>query len=215
MTRKRPTGPATLLLVALASAAALCAAPAALASPTTTQKATTACWLQVVNDWLKNGQVDGTYAIPCYTEAIKHLQAYPDITQYSSAIDDIHRALLAAENHRQNGGPPSSTTGGGGGSSGPSAGAGGGGGGSGGGGSGGGTTSGTAGAHTGLFHDFAKKLGPGNAQSIPLPLLVLAGLAVLLLLTAAATWLARRYQSRRITPAPAAAHAPSSVRPKT
>src|SRR5205085_1497964 len=47
-----------------------------------------------------------------------------------------------------------------------------------------------------------------------LPLLVLGGLALLLFLTAAATWLTRRLQARRVTPAPAPARAASSVRPK-
>jgi len=36
---------------------------------------------------------------------------------------------------------------------------------------------------------------------------VLAGLALLLLLAAGATWFARRLQSRRVTPAPATAPA--------
>jgi hypothetical protein len=199
MIRTRATRSTKLMLVAIASAAALVAIPAASASPAATLKATSKCWLQVVNDWLKNGQVDGTYAIPCYTQAIHHLQAYPDISQYSSAIDDIHRAELAAASHR-GGGPPSNGGSGGGGSSssGPSAGGGSGGG-------GGGATSGTAGTSKGLFHKLAQKLGPSNAQSIPLPLLVLSGLALLLLLTAAGTWLARRYQSRHVTPAPAVA----------
>jgi hypothetical protein len=193
------------MLVAFASAVALCAVPAASASPAATLKATNKCWLQVVNDWLKNGQVDGTYALPCYTQAIQHLQAYPDITQYSSAIDDIHRALLAAESHHNGSGPPSSGSG-----SGPSAG-GGGGGGNGGGGNG---TTGSSTPNKSVFHDLAKTLGPGNAQSIPLPLLVLAGLALLLLLTAGATWLTRRYQARRVTPTPAPVPASGSVRPK-
>lgn len=197
------------MLVAVASAAALCAAPAASASPAATLRATNNCWLQVINDWLKNGQVTGLYAIPCYTQAIQHLSAYPDISQYSSAIDDIHRALLAAVHQDRGDGPPTLGSGGGGNNSaGPTAG--------GGGPTGGGPTGGgTAGGHPGLFRQLAEKLGPGNAQSIPLPLLVLGGLALLLLLTAAATWLARRYQSRRVTPAPAAVRASSSVRPKT
>lgn len=195
MTRST-TGSTKLLLVAVAAAvAAFCAAPAATASPAATLKATNTCWLQVVNDWLKNGQVEGTYANACYAQAIQHLQGYPDISQYSSAIDDIHRAQLAALNHH--GGPPSGP---GNSSGGPTAGGGGGNGGG-----GGGTTGGTAGTSKGLFHKLAQKLGPSNAQSIPLPLLVLSGLALLLLLTAGATWLARRYQSRHVTPAPAVA----------
>ena len=78
---------------------------------------------------------------------------------------------------------------------------------------GGGSGGGSSGQTKGILHTLAADIGPGNAQSIPLPLLVLGGLALLLFLTAAATWFARRLQGRRITPAPA--HAPaSSVRPK-
>jgi hypothetical protein len=39
---------------------------------------------------------------------------------------------------------------------------------------------------------------PSNAQSVPLPLLVLGGLAGLLLLSGAGTWLFRRTQARRV-----------------
>ncbi len=200
------TGLAAAVVV---SAIALVAAgaPAASAAPAATQTATSNCWLQVVNDWLAHGQVTGLYPIPCYTQAIQHLSAYPDIKQYSSAIDDIHRALLAAiHEERGNGAGGSLGLGGGGGGG---IGGGGGGGGSGGGGSGGGS-----GQTKGILHTLAADLGPGNAQSIPLPLLVLGGLALLLFLTAAATWFTRRLQGRRGTPAPAHAPAASSVRPK-
>lgn len=205
MTRTHAIRSTRLMLVAVAAAAALCVVPAASASPAATLQATNNCWLQVINDWLKNGQVTGLYAIPCYTQAIQHLSAYPDISQYSSAIDDIHRALLAAVHQDRGDGPPG--LGGGGGTTGGGLTGGGGGGGTGGG--------GTAGASKGLFTRLAEQLGPGNAQSIPLPLLVLGGLALLLLLTAAATWVAKRYQSRRVIPAPATVRASSSVRPKT
>jgi len=129
---------------------------------------------------------------------------YPDLKQYSSAIDDIQRALLAAiHEERGNGGgsgPPSSSGGGGGG-------------GSGGGGNGQGPGATRSGAGSTLPADTGKGGGsqspvgslfhPANAQSIPLPLIVLAALAVLLLLAGAGTWLARRFQARRMTPAPA------------
>lgn len=217
MTRTRATRTTKLMLVVAASAAALCAVSSASAAPAAKLKATKSCWLAVVNDWLKNGQVDGTYAIPCYAQAIQKLQGYPDITQYSSAIDDIHRAELAAINHRSQGptsgpGQGGNNTNGGGGHS--SGGGGGGGGGSSSNGGGGGNAASPT-HNSGLFRQLAQKIGPGNAQSIPLPLIVLGGLAVLLLLTAAATWIARRYQSRRVTPAPAPVRAGSSVRPKT
>jgi hypothetical protein len=204
MAIRKPSRKTGLALVALASALALLVSvPAASAAPAASQQATPKCWLQVVNDWLAHGTVTQYYAIPCYTQAIQHLSEYPDIKQYSTAIDDIHRALLAAI-HEEHGGPGSGS-GGGPGSSG-------GGGAIGGGGSSGG--SGTGG-HRGLISRIAHDIGPGNAQSIPLPLLVLGGLAALLLLTAAATWVMRRMQARRVTPAPAHAHASSSVRRDT
>ena len=194
----------TRLLGALVAVAALCAvagAQAASAAPAATAKATSQCWLQVVNDWLAHGSVTGYYAIPCYTQAIQHLSAYPDIKQYSSAIDDIHRALLAAIHEERGGGG----SGGLGSLGGPGAGGGAGGGGGGGGGGSNGPTGGISGVHKGILSKLAADIGPGNAQSIPLPLLVLGGLALLLLLTAAVTWFARRIQSRRVTPAPAVA----------
>jgi hypothetical protein len=201
---RKPSRTMGLALVAFASALALLVAvPAASAAPASSQKATSKCWLLVVNDWLAHGAVTQYYAIPCYTQAIQNLSAYPDIKQYSSAIDDIHRALLAAI-HEEHGGPGSGS-GGGPGSSG-------GGGAIGGGGSSGGSSTG---GHRGLISRIAHDIGPGNAQSIPLPLLVLGGLAALLLLTAAATWVMRRMQARRVTPAPAHAHASSSVRRDT
>src|SRR5439155_9842345 len=80
-------------------------------------------------------------------------------------------------------------------------------GGGGGGGPSGGVPTGTGGsgkgAGKGFINTIFDRLGPGNAQSIPLPLLVLAGLALLLLLAAGATWFARRLQARRVTPATA------------
>lgn len=195
-------GKTTLALVAAAAALALVAvgAPAASASPAAIAKATPKCWEQVVNDWLQHGTVQNLYAIPCYTQAIQRLNAYPDIKQYSSAIDDIKRSLLIARREESGGGPGSSP----GGSNNS-------GGGVTGGGSNGGSNSG-GGHGKGFVTSIADKLGPGNAQSIPLPLLVLGGLGLLLLLTAAVTWGTRRLQARRVTATPAPAHAGSSVR---
>jgi hypothetical protein len=183
-------------LVALAAALALlgATAPRAAAAPAAELTPTNSCWLQVVNDWLDHhGQIHGIYAIPCYTQAIQHLNGYTDLQQYSSAIDDIQRALLAAIHEERNtgsgppslgsGSSPSSHTPGGGGSTPPKSGGGGGGGGS-------------QSPVSSIFH-------PANAQSIPLPLIVLGALAALLLLAGAGTWLAKRLQARRMSPAPA------------
>jgi hypothetical protein len=188
-------------LAVVAALGAIAGAPAASAAPAATAQATSNCWLDVVNDWLAHGSVTHYYAIPCYAQAIQHLSAYPDIKQYSSAIDDIRRAQLIAIHEERGGGGPN----GGGGNTDLGGGGGVGGVGGGGGGGGNGPTSGTSAAHKGILSKLAADIGPGNAQSIPLPLLVLGGLALLLLLTAAVTWFARRMQSRRVTPAPAVA----------
>ena len=187
----KPLRHTTILVAALlAAAAAAFAAPTAQASPAALQQATSHCWLDVINDWLDNNQVDNVYAIPCYTQAIQQLSARPDIAGYSSAIDDIHRALLAVIRQDRNDGGPN----GGGSQQGPdsssSQGPGGGGGGS--------NNSGGGGHHT-----FFGIGGPSSATSLPLPLIILGALAILLALAALATWFARRFQARRPAPAPA------------
>lgn len=161
----------------------------AAAAPAASQQATNKCWLDVINDWADNNQVDKIYAIPCYTQAIQHLSAYPDIAGYSSAADDIHRAMLAVIHEEGRGGPPS--IGGGGGPSPTSI--------------GGSGPNPPSSGHSSFFSGLTDRLSPGNAQSIPLPLIVLAGLALLLLLAAGATWFARRLQTRRVAPATAPA----------
>jgi hypothetical protein len=191
-TARTPRHSTKLLLAVIVGGLALLAAGVgpATAAPAASLQATSTCWQQVINDWLPDNKVDRTYAIPCYTQAIQHLSQYPDVAGYSSAEDDIRRALLAAIRlDRGNGGGGSSLGAG----PGPS------------GGGSGSSSSGNGGG--GFFKSLGDRLGPGNAQSIPLPLIVLAGLALLLLLAAGATWFARRLQARRVTPAPATAPA--------
>ena len=193
-----------LLTAAVAAASLLVFGAGSAAAAHDASQATANCWLQVVNDWEDNGRVDNTYAPPCYTQAIQHLNAYPDLKGYSSAIDDIQQALYAVLHEEGRGGslssPSTDTTSTNSdtkhitGISGP--------GDKGGGGGGGG----------GPIHWLSNRLAPGSAQSVPLPLLVLGGLALLLLLAAAATWLARRMQARRVTPAPAPAPVPPRQR---
>jgi hypothetical protein len=178
----------TLVLAVLLGAAAL--VPAAQASPASLQQATSSCWLQVINDWLDNNQVDRVYAIPCYTQAIQKLSSYSDIAGYSSAIDDIRRAELAAIRQDRSNGPGGSSggiTGGGGPTSGPNG------------------PNGPGGDSSG-HSKFLGIPGPSSATSIPLPLIVLGALAILLALSAFGTWLVRRLQTRRPgRPAPAPA----------
>jgi hypothetical protein len=167
-------------------------APASAASP---------CWAQVLNDWFVDGRIDNTYPVSCYTQATQHLGE--DAVNYSGAPDDIRRALLAAiRGDKADGGPSApgasgSGSGGSGGSgSGPSSGSGGSGGSSGSGG-----TPAAPPTNQGPIQKAIDWVGPSNAESIPLPLLVLAGIALLLLAAAAASFAARRLQARRVPPA--------------
>ncbi len=99
-----------VLLATIAGALAFLVAGVgqAAAAPAASQQATSQCWKDVVNDWLRNQpNLKGTYAIPCYTQAIQHLDSYPDVAGYSSASDDIHRALLAAIHQDRGNGPGS------------------------------------------------------------------------------------------------------------
>ncbi|HET7568835.1 MAG TPA: hypothetical protein VFJ91_12645 [Gaiellaceae bacterium] len=184
------------VLVALVSSLALLAAAgAASASSASPAEANSHCWNDVINDWIQHEpNIVGTYPYACYTQAIQHLDQYRDIKGYSNAPEDIRRALYAAIHNNTGGSGPTDSSGGGGPSSG---------GGPGGSNDGGGSppASSKGGPITQLFNS----LGPGDAQSVPLPLLVLGGLAVLLMLAAAGTWLARRLQTRRMTPSPAPA----------
>ena len=114
-------------------------------------------------------------------------------------MDDIHRALLAAILDERGNGSGGGSSGGGGrpAAAAPRAAAeast-----------SGGGGSSSSSGPITHLFNT----LGPSSATTVPLPLLVLGGLALFLMLAAVITWITRRIQGKRMTPAPAPATKP-------
>jgi hypothetical protein len=171
--------PKTLLpLCAFAAAVGLLVAgPAAAATP---------CWKTLINDWY-DGRIDGTYAIPCYQQAINHLPS--DVDQYSSAADDIRRALQerisGKKQHVVGGGtsgPGSTGTSGKGGPSGPT------------------STNGRNRGANGPLGDVINAGSPHHADSVPIPLLVLAGIAGLLLAAGSAGLVARRMQARRAPP---------------
>jgi hypothetical protein len=181
------------LLAALVSAAfagsAVRAAPAQAATP---------CWKLLLNDWY-DGRIDQTYPVHCYKDALKHLPS--DVQTYSSAHDDILRALQSAitkqkSEHKNVSNntlvPPEQAGSGGTGS-----------GGSGGGGSGGTTTStSTSTSTTGEpgrndNGGLAGSVSSDSPSSIPTPLLILGGLALLLVAAGAAGLIAKRVQARR------------------
>jgi hypothetical protein len=141
------------------------------------------CWQAVINDWYDNGQVDQKYAPSCYSDAIKHLPR--DVDTYSSAKDDIKRAELAAL--RGGGGGPDQSS--------PA------------------TDSNARSASSstppaskpessgkGPLIRTIEWLGPSDAASVPVPLLILAGVAFLLLAAAGGSFISRRLQTRRLPP---------------
>ena len=174
------------------STAALALALLASTVATASAAGTVPCWKQVINDWY-DGRIDNVYPAHCYREAIDRLPE--DVETYSSARDEINRALYAALRHDRDGY--------GGGSAGAGVGA---------------TAAGPEGpgggeAPGGILTRLLEALGPSNAESVPLPLLVLAVIALLLLAAAAAGFVAKRIQARRPpgpppVPATAPAHPP-------
>ena len=83
-----------LLLTLLAGVALLTSAPALAKKPVP-------CGQRVINDW-EDGQIDKTYPVRCYHEAL-HLVS-SEQHQYSSLDADIQRALQAAVNGNVPGG---------------------------------------------------------------------------------------------------------------
>jgi hypothetical protein len=174
--RHSPTLAAAMLaLLALVVAAGVAVPEADAAKP---------CWRELINDWY-DGRIDKAYPVSCYRQAIKNLP--PDVETYSSAPDDLERALQNAM--RQNGGrmpaliPPSDE--------GRSI-------------DGGALGSGGGGSPPDDEHGVLDAFEPANADSIPVPLLVLAGVAMLLLAAAGTGFVAKRIQERRVPVAPVA-----------
>jgi len=157
--------------------------------------AKTPCGQAVINDWFDNGRVEQTFPRHCYTDAMNNLPR--DVETYSSAKEDIQRALLAlirgnggggGQNQGTDEGTPRGTTASGPAHTGPTANA----------------SSGTEKPGKGVIWRSIEWLGPSDAASVPVPLLVLAGVAFLLLAAAGGTLVSRRLQERRLPPPPQA-----------
>jgi hypothetical protein len=168
-----------LPLAAATATLAFGAAPAAAKQP---------CWRALFVDYA-DGRIDKTYPVHCYRDAVRNLGQ--DQLTYGSAAQDINRALLAAMTKLRKNGvavgpntgiPPGGPRGGSG--SGPGA---------------------NKHDERGFFDTLAHAIGPSSADAVPLPLIILAGLAMLLLAAAAASLIARRLQARKAQPAPSPA----------
>src|SRR4026209_804972 len=62
-------------------------------------------WERVIDDWLANGTITGTYKVSCYQQALKHVPE--DLRDYTNVSD----AIAAAMQDRLRGNGPSSGSG--------------------------------------------------------------------------------------------------------
>ena len=171
-------------LLALVAAALFATTPAASAKAKT-------CGEKVVDDWYGDGRVDEVFPTHCYLDAIRSLPV--DVKDYSNAEEDIRRALAYAQQHKPDpgptGGPAPTGTGSGPVAEPPTT-----------------TTDDPVedptvptvttddpGSDT-LATPGVDTSGP---SSVPIPLLILGGLALLLLAAGGAGYLSRRAQARR------------------
>jgi hypothetical protein len=135
------------------------------------------CSAALIHDWYVDGRIDRTYPVHCYREALRDIPE--DQVVYGTLRDDLTRALQSVI--RKNNGNVGPNT--------PVPGAGGK--------NGGGTPGGSSNKNEGFFTRIARALGPSTADSIPVPLLVLGGLAFLLMAAAAVSFVTRRVQAKR------------------
>jgi hypothetical protein len=166
------------------------------------------CWKTLINDWY-DGRIDGTYPIHCYREALQHLPT--DVDTYSSAREDIKQALQKRITQGAGGG--TTTTGGQSSGSGPGTGGGGSGSNGSGSGSNGSGSQGSGKSTSGPVQDVFDATKPGNADSVPVPLIVLGAVALLLMVAGATGFLTRRMRTRRVQLASAAATQPGAGEP--
>src|SRR5205085_8010157 len=104
-----PGAPTRMRLPAVKSLVLATAAAAflALGASSPALAGSTPCWRALINDWY-DGRIDQTYPIGCYQDAIAHLPQ--DVDTYSSAKEDIQRAMLAQIRNGRND-PPTWTQG--------------------------------------------------------------------------------------------------------
>lgn len=171
-TRHQPSRRAVRAVVLLTAFVSLLVA-------TAPASAVQSCGRQVIDDWYDDGRVDGTYALHCYDDAIEILPR--DVRDYSSAKEDIQRALQAKL--RGQPAPPATTD--------PSPDD-----------EQPGPTPPTTRTDPPTGPDGPEATPPlgESASSVPIPLLILAGLALLLVVGGSAGYVIRRIQSRRIPP---------------
>ena len=166
------------VIVLLTAVAALAVAPA--------QAAKKPCWERVLDDWLDNGRIDGVYSSRCLEDARRHLPE--DIRAYSDIEEKIDAAIVESARTTQGrggGDAPRTTT-----SPRPNVSL-----------AEGAEITRNAGSDDddggGPIRD-ALNPAPTSADTIPLPLIILAAFALLLLAAGAAGFAQRKLQARKV-----------------
>jgi hypothetical protein len=141
------------------------------------------CWERVIDDWVDNGRIDGVYSTSCIAEARKHVPE--DIRAYTDILDKLDTYRQEAVRSLQS--SPNSPSG---------------------------TEPGATTPKPNTGKEPEPNVDPGrdegpipyvlgkgttDASSIPLPLMVLAGLAFALMAAGAAGFTHRKLRARRIS----------------
>jgi hypothetical protein len=156
-------------LTAVSVLVAAVLAMAAFAADASASPSGAPCWRQVINEWVKYDRVSPTYQLHCYREAIAHVPN--DLRQYSSIEEDILAARQqAARRDNENFRTTQGHT----------------------------STPATNGPPNGLYSQAVDSLSPNNADSMPLPLLILAGLSLILIAAGGAGLATRRLRARKV-----------------
>ena len=175
--RIRPAAIATVLLAVLAGLVLAAGSPAPAAAKSKP------CWVRVQDDWLDDGVINGKYPVRCLQQALANVPE--DLRDYSNITDAINAAIQAARRGNGKGSGNGNGT--------PGAGP------------GNGDDSGTGAgknrtpqvAPKSYYRRAIDSLGTTSADSLPIPLLVLAGLGTALLVTAGGLVTAKRIRARR------------------
>jgi hypothetical protein len=141
------------------------------------------CWKEIMDDWYQDARIDGSYSQACYRAADKNIPQ--DLRDYSDLPSEIARAKLRdlrASRDEGNGDRFPQSVGGAGPVDDRN------------------DDGGSGNSSDGAIGVALDQLGPSSADSAPIPLLILAGLALLLVAAGAAGVLTRRLQARRARP---------------
>jgi hypothetical protein len=147
-------------------------ATAALAFGAGPASSASSCGSAVINDWYVDGTIDYQYPSKCYREALAKVPESQKI--YSDLPDKLERGLRAALVREARGGVKSATK-----------------------------TITQSGRQlsshkkSGPIQQVLGELGPDRADSIPVPLMILAGVALLLIAAGATSVVVRRVNGRR------------------